>query len=570
MLFKVWAPYCSKVEIKLMQKNKASVEKTYKDEHGYFAADLPVPAGTRYLFELDGKKERPDPRSNFQPEGVHGPSAVVDHGAFHWSDRDWKGAPDMHQLIFYEMHTGTFTPEGTFEAAAKKIPYLKKLGVTCLEIMPVAQFPGKRNWGYDGVGIYAPQNSYGGPDGLKKLVNACHRAGLAVCLDVVYNHLGPEGNYLNDFGPYFTEKYHTPWGSALNFDGPDCGPVRQFFIDNALYWMRDYHIDVLRLDAVHGIYDFGAKHVLEELTEAVHAQAGKLGRRCLIIGESDLNDSKVIRPVKEGGWALDGQWSDDFHHAVHALVTGEKNGYYGDFGQPEDLQKAMRDGFVYDGRYSNFRKRRHGNSVKHFPRHKLVTYIQNHDQTGNRAFGERLGELASFELQKAAAVLLLFAPHTPLIFMGEEYGETRPFQYFIDHGDPDLIKAVQQGRKKEFEEFGWKEVPDPESPKTFQNSKLDWAKLSKAHHKPIFRLYQDLIKLRKEVFGTGPARIFVPETTGKNVSAVYTVQGKSYRMFCSFDGNPDRVPGRLILTTDDLRYGGRAHSHSPFASVAAV
>ncbi|MFH1801173.1 MAG: malto-oligosyltrehalose trehalohydrolase [Candidatus Omnitrophota bacterium] len=497
--FKVWAPFCSRMEVKLLQNKHSRLVGMKKNAEDYFHARVKeARPGDLYFYQLNGQDDRPDPVSRFQPNGVHGPSCVVDPTSFRWTDRAWKGI-SLSEMIFYELHIGTFTPEGTFKAAIKKIPYLKKLGINCVEIMPVAQFPGKRNWGYDGVGLYAVQNGYGGPDGLKKLVDACHRAGLAVCMDVVYNHLGPEGNYLHGYGPYFTKKYHTPWGDALNYDDAHNGPVRRFVIDNALYWITEYHMDALRLDAVHGIFDHGKKHILQELNERVQAQARKLGRPVHVIAESDLNDSRIIRSLKQKGYGLAGQWSDDFHHAVHACLTGERSGYYEDFGRLGDIAKALRDGFVYDGKYSVFRKRQHGNSVHDLDPRKLVTCVQNHDQVGNRAFGERLSTLADFQKQKLAAVLLLLSPNTPLIFMGQEYGEKAPFQYFIDHGDPDLVRAVREGRTKEFASFGWKEIPDPDAKKTFRDSKLTWTYQGANKQGYLWRLYRDLIMLRKKM-----------------------------------------------------------------------
>lgn len=495
--FRVWAPLCSKVELKLFLVHEEKHVVMEKENQGYFRAEVPeVLPGTRYAFILDEHKERPDPASRFQPEGVHGPSCVVDPENYKWKDHKWKGAA-LKDLIFYEAHIGTFTPEGTFDAAVKKLPYLKKLGITCFEIMPVAQFPGKRNWGYDGVGLFAVQNSYGGPEAFKRLIDACHRSGIAVCLDVVYNHLGPEGNYLHDYGPYFTNKYHTPWGDAINFDDRESDHVRSFVIQNAIYWITEYHIDVLRLDAVHGIYDFSAKHILREINDAVESVAQKLGRRVFVIAESDLNDTRIIRDKKQGGCGLAGQWSDDFHHAIHSYLTGERQGYYEDFGQLGDIAKAIKDGFVYDGKYSAFRRRHHGNSVKKFAPEKLVVCIQNHDQVGNRAFGERFSTLLDFNKQKIAAVLLILSPHTPLIFMGQEYAEYKPFQYFIDHECPDLIRAVRDGRKKEFAAFSFKNIPDPGSKKTFQSSKLGWNLGGKKKH--VLYLYKDLINLRKSI-----------------------------------------------------------------------
>ncbi|MBU1517708.1 MAG: malto-oligosyltrehalose trehalohydrolase [Planctomycetes bacterium] len=563
--FRVWAPFCSKVELKLFVSGGETLIAMEKDGEGYFHAEVSnISSGTRYLYVLDGKKESPDPASRFQPEGVHGPSCVVDHDDYKWKDGKWKGIA-LQNLIFYESHIGTFTPEGTFEAAIKKLPYLKKLGITCLEIMPVAQFPGKRNWGYDGVGIYAVQNSYGGPEAFKRLIDACHRAGIAVCLDVVYNHLGPEGNYLNDFGPYFTKKYHTPWGDAINYDDRESGHVRRFVIENALRWVLAYHIDVLRLDAVHGIYDFSAKHILQELNDAVQNLAQKLGRSVHVIAESDLNDSRLIRPKKQGGYGLSGQWNDDFHHSVHAYLTGERQGYYEDFGRLDDILKAIKEGFVYDGKYSPFRKRCHGNSVKDMAPQKLVICIQNHDQVGNRAFGERLSTLVDFNKQKLAAALLILSPNSPLLFMGQEYGEGAPFQYFVDHGDADLIRAVQEGRKKEFAAFGWKDIPDPESEKTFLDSKLNWNALRNDNHHHLWRLYKDVISLRRSIILNSRLSGIWYNDESQWIALEYTYKKQSrFGIIVSFFDREQNItaPFRMktfneIFNTAYSRYGGK-------------
>jgi len=502
--FKVWAPYCSSVDVKILKSRQSFLVPLRKDARGYFwGRARQARAGDRYVYRLDHAKERPDPASFYQPQGVHGPSQIVRTDRFRWTDQSWKGLR-LPELVIYELHIGTFTLQGTFEAAIKKIPYLKKLGITCVELLPLAQFPGKRNWGYDGVGLYAVQNSYGGPERLKKFVNACHREGLGVCLDVVYNHFGPEGNYLNDYGPYFTKKYHTPWGDAVNYDDHGSREVRRFVIQNALYWIREFHFDGLRLDAVHGIFDASNTHLLKELNNEIQKLGRSLGREVLVIAESDLNDSQIIRPKKQKGYGLHGQWSDDFHHAVHAILTGEKKGYYCDYGQFRHVVKALKTGFVYDGIYSAFRKRKHGNKVSDLPPEKLVVCTQNHDQVGNRAWGDRLTRLVDKKKLDLAAALLLLGPHTPLLFMGEEYGEEAPFQYFIDHGDAQLVKAVQQGRKKEFESFGWKSVPDPASKKTFINSKLNWGKPFRGRHKRLWHLYRELISIRKKIFSGNP------------------------------------------------------------------
>lgn len=470
-----------------------------RDKCGYWRADVEnVLPGAKYFYRLDNVKDRPDPASRFQPEGVHGPSQVVDHRLFAWDDGEWKG-PALDDFILYELHVGTFTPEGTFEAIIPQLDYLRDLGVTALELMPVAQFPGTRNWGYDGVYPYAVQNSYGGPEGLKRLVNACHRKGLAVVLDVVYNHLGPEGNYLWDYGPYFTDKYKTPWGDAINFDGPWSDDVRRYFIDSALAWIVDYHIDALRIDAIHGIFDFSAKHFLRELGEAVHAQAEILGRKVYVIPESDLNDVRVINSVDADGFGLDAQWNDDFHHALHTLLTSEHDGYYADFGRVGHLEKAFCEGFVYSGQYSAFRKRRHGSPSRERPARQFVVFSQNHDQVGNRMLGDRPSASLSLDQLKLAAGVVLLSPFIPLLFMGEEYGETAPFLYFISHSDKDLVEAVRRGRKEEFAHFGWRgEVPDPQDEAVFLKSKIDLELRHRDEQRPLYEFYKRLVLLRKE------------------------------------------------------------------------
>jgi maltooligosyltrehalose trehalohydrolase len=476
-----------------------------RNELGYFrAAVTDVPTECRYVYRLPcdgnaGKKwtERPDPASRFQPEGVHGASQVIDLDEFVWTDSGWR-APSFRETVFYELHVGTYTSAGTFDAVCEHLPKLAGLGITTVELMPVAQFPGARNWGYDGVYPYAVQNTYGGPRGLQKLVNNAHAHGLAVALDVVYNHLGPEGNYLSDFGPYFTKRYKTPWGEAINFDGAQSEPVRTFFIDNAIQWFEKFHIDVLRLDAIHGIFDFSASPFLAELQEHV-ADAGKrLGRELILVAESDLNDAKVLRSRDKGGYGMAAQWNDDFHHSVHTLLTKENNGYYADFGTTEDLATVLKRRWLYSGQYSKFRKARHGNSAEEFSRWRFVVYSQNHDQVGNRACGERLSQLVDFEAQKLAAGVTLLSPFVPLLFMGEEYGETAPFLYFTDHGDKDLIEAVRRGRRQEFAEFGWhKNVPDPQDPATFERSTLQHADDGEPH-RAIRQLYQALLRFRRE------------------------------------------------------------------------
>ncbi|HXT67125.1 MAG TPA: malto-oligosyltrehalose trehalohydrolase [Nitrospiraceae bacterium] len=509
--FRVWAPHAKQVSINLMGQSELAIRPPVQmnpNERGYFELMVSgVEPGARYRYVLDGQKERPDPASRFQPEGVHGSSEVIDPEAFQWSDDGWAGIP-FHQLIIYELHVGTFTKEGTFQAIIPFLEYLRHdVGITAIELMPVAQFPGRRNWGYDGVYPFAVQASYGGSDGLKTFVNACHQKGIAVVLDVVYNHLGPEGNYLGDFGPYFTDRYRTPWGCAINYDGPESDEVRAYFINNALYWVTEFHIDALRLDAIHSIFDFGACHILCELTEAVHAQADRLGRAIHVIAESDLNDARVISPMVEGGYGLDGQWNDDFHHALHTVLTGERRGYYEDFGRLDQLATALCEGFVYSGQRSTFRRRHQGNSSKSRPLSQFIAFSQNHDQIGNRAQGERLSTIVPHEALKVAAATYLLAPKTPLLFMGEEYGEKAPFQYFTDHEDPALVEAVRKGRRAEFASFAWdSDVPDPQNPGTFEHSRVYPGNQTLVEHNQILRWYHRLIHLRKSIPALGSAQ----------------------------------------------------------------
>ena len=496
--FLVWAPFASKVEVHITVPNERMLP-LEADGKGYHQATVEnVMPGSLYFYRLNGKTERPDPASKFQPQSVHGPSQVMDSN-FSWQDEGWTGLP-LEDHIIYELHTGTFTAEGTFNAIIPHLDMLRELGITALELMPVAQFQGNRNWGYDGVYPFAVQDSYGGPEGLKQLVAACHHQGMAVILDVVYNHLGPEGNYLADFGPYFTEHYRTPWGRALNFDGPDSDEVRRFFIENALYWIREFHIDALRLDALHAILDTSPFTFIEELARSVHDEAENLKRQVYLIGESAANDVRLIRDVPAGGYGLDAQWNDDFHHAVHVLLTGEKTGYYQDYGKFRHLVKAFAEGFAYSGQYSAYRRRRHGTSSEDIPARRFVVFTQNHDQVGNRAQGERLSGLVSFEKLKLAAALYLLSPFVPLVFMGEEYGETAPFLYFTSHSEPALIEAVRRGRREEFSAFRWQgEILDPQDEATFKCARLNHHLRYESEHRTLLAYYQALIRLRREV-----------------------------------------------------------------------
>ncbi|MDJ0772423.1 MAG: malto-oligosyltrehalose trehalohydrolase [Mastigocoleus sp. MO_167.B18] len=495
--FTLWAPLFKEVAVHLLTPKEkiVSLEQT---ERGYWEGEIPgIEPGTLYFYQIDGE-DRADPASNSQPKGVHGPSEVIDRNAFTWNDREWKGIA-VEEMVIYELHVGTFTSEGTFTAIIDKLSYFRELGVNTIEIMPVAQFPGERNWGYDGVFPYAVQNSYGGVNGLKQLVNACHQQGIAVILDVVYNHLGPEGNYLWGLQTYFTDKYKTPWGSAINYDDAYSDGVRNYFVENVLYWLEDYHIDALRLDAVHAIYDYGAKHILQEMAEAVTKYSHNQGRKYYLIAESDLNDARIIRSQEVGGYGIDAQWSDDFHHILHTLLTGEKQGYYADFGKLEQLAKIYRCGYVYTWDYSEFRQRYHGNDPSDCKASQFVVCAQNHDQVGNRMLGDRLTGLISFEAQKLAAAVILLSPFVPMLFMGEEYGETAPFLYFVSHGDPGLIEAVREGRKSEFAAFHAEgEAPDPQAEETFKRSHLNWDLHRQGKHKILWQFYQKLLQLRRQ------------------------------------------------------------------------
>ena len=523
-------------------------------DDGCWDSDHEVESGVDYRFVVDGGEPRPDPRSASQPEGIHGPSRTVDHSEFTWTDDGWNGAP-LSETIAYELHVGTFTPEGTFEAAIERLPHLVDVGITAIELMPVAEFSGDHGWGYDGVDLYAPHHSYGGPDGLKRLVDACHGRGLAVIMDVVYNHLGPAGNYLRDFAPYFTKKYSTPWGEAINYDDAFSPRVRDFVIENALMWLRDYHCDGLRVDAVHAILDTSAIHILEEIGSRVRELESQLGRTMWVIAESDLNDPRVIYPRERGGYGLDAQWSDDFHHALHSVVTGERAGYYADFGAVDQLAKALRNAYVYDGIYSSFRRRRHGRTPVDVSGHRFLGYLQNHDQIGNRAQGERSRWLMSPELLKVTAALVLTSPFVPMLFQGEEWGATTPFLYFTDH-EPELGRLVTEGRTREFGAFGWdpSEVPDPQAPETFARSKLDWTELQDQPHADLLDWHRRLIRLRKETPDLADGRLDVVRTD-TSVAGTLVVERGRITIACNFTGAeaeikiPARRLGDLLLTS---------------------
>ena len=492
---RVWAPNAQRVDI---ETASGRTPLTREGPSGWWQGALPE-HGSDYAFCLDGAPPRPDPRSAWQPHGVHGPSRPVDHSAFDWTDAQWHGRPVAGQVI-YELHIGTFTPAGTFGAAIDRLDHLVELGVDFVEVMPVNAFPGVRGWGYDGVGLYAVHEPYGGPDGLKKFVDACHGRGLGVILDVVYNHLGPDGNYLPEFGPYFTEKHQTPWGPAVNLDDDGADEVRAFFIDNAVQWLRDYHFDGLRLDAVHAFADESPTHFLAELADRVSRLADELGRPLSLIAESDLNDPRIIEPRAVGGHGMHAQWSDDFHHALHAVLTGETDGYYADFGRVADVAAALTQGFVFTGQRSRYRDKNHGAPLPpSIKGHQLLGYLQDHDQIGNRARGERVTELTTPGLLYVGAALVLTSPFTPMLFMGEEWGASTPWQYFTDHQDEQLANAVREGRRAEFAAFGWRpdDVPDPQDAVTFHRSQLNWDEIGTSPHRELFDWHRSLIQLRR-------------------------------------------------------------------------
>ncbi|MBV9101082.1 MAG: malto-oligosyltrehalose trehalohydrolase [Candidatus Dormibacteraeota bacterium] len=493
--FRVWALAAQRVRL---HHNGEESDMRVGDGGWWELAVESAAPGDRYGFSIDGGDPLPDPRSPAQPDGVHGLSQLVDHSAFPWTDAGWHGSP-LRNAVIYELHVGTFTPEGTFASAIERLDHVRDLGVTAVELMPMAQFAGSRGWGYDGVDLFAPHSAYGGPDGLKQLVDACHARGLAVVIDAVYNHVGPEGNYLGSYAPYFTDRYATPWGQAFNLDGEDSDWVREFIVDNALMWLRDYHCDGLRLDAVHAITDTSATHILEELATRVEALGDELGRDLWIIAESDANDPRLVSERRLGGYGLHAQWNDNFHHALHAALSGERNGYYLDFGSLDDVATALRQAFVYTGQYSHFRRRSFGRSIGEMPLARFVGYAQNHDQVGNRAAGDRLNALVTPGRMRIAAALTLLAPSVPLLFQGEEWGAGTPFQYFTDFGDPQVQRAVSEGRRSEFREFGWRpeDVPDPQAVATFERSKLRWDEVGEPEHDAMLRWYRALIALRR-------------------------------------------------------------------------
>jgi malto-oligosyltrehalose trehalohydrolase len=553
MRFDVWAPYAEAVEVQAGGERHAMARAV---RPGWWTAEA---EGSDYGFVVDGEGPFPDPRSARQPGGVHGLSRVHDHDGFAWTDDGWRGRP-LPGGVLYELHVGTFTPEGTFDAAVERLDHLAELGVNAVEVMPVAAFPGRQGWGYDGVGLWAVHEPYGGPDGFKRFVDACHRRGLGVVLDVVYNHLGPSGNYLGRFGPYFTDAYRTPWGAAVNLDGPGSDEVRAFIVGNALMWLRDYHLDGLRLDAVHAMRDSRATHILEELADAVAGLRASTGRQAYLIAESDLADPRLVTPREAGGYGLDAQWNDDLHHALHATLTGEHQGYYRDFGSPEALVKTLTKVFFHDGTWSSFRGRSHGRPVDRTrtPGHRFVGFLQNHDQVGNRATGDRISAALSPGLLKVGAGLLLTAPCTPMLFMGEEWGAATPWRFFTDHGEPELARAVSEGRRREFAEHGWdaEDVPDPQDPATYRASVLDWDEREKPLHRELLDWYRALIALRRTCPELTDPRL--TEVSVEHDDAWFVLYRGSVRIAANLGTGPIRLPeGTLLLASDpSVRPGG--------------
>jgi maltooligosyltrehalose trehalohydrolase len=537
-----------------------------KDARGHFetVAEDVLP-GSLYKIRLGDLPERPDPASRFQPRGSQGPSQVVDL-SFPWTDPGWTGLP-LDRYAFYELHVGTFTPEGTFKAVIPRLDSLKELGITAVEIMPVAQFPGDRNWGYDGTFPFAVQDTYGGPAGFQELVDACHRRGLAVVLDVVYNHVGHEGNALWGSAPFFTDRHKTPWGSAMNFDGPGSDEVREFFLQSALGWIRDFHVDALRLDAVHAIMDSSARPFLEELAGRVRETARALGRQVHLIAESDRNDPRLVRPPGQGGYGLDAVWNDDFHHSLHVLLTGERDGYYEDFGTLEQLGRAYTEGFVFSGQHSGYRGRRHGAPSGDLEPSRFVVFAQNHDQIGNRMLGERLASMVPFEKLKLAAGLVLLSPNLPLLFMGEEYGETAPFPYFCSFTDPALIEGIRNGRREEFARFRWKgEPPDPQDEETFRKARLNGPLPDHPRHAALRSFHRELLGLRRRPPFSALSREGLSAKVHegwKALALLRTGGGARATILCTFSDQAAEIPfpaeGRRwmkVLDSADPRWGG--------------
>jgi maltooligosyltrehalose trehalohydrolase len=576
--WRLWAPKLDRVELLMRVDDVQRVEEMERVGEFYFLERDGIPDGTRYLFRFHGQ-ELPDPASRWQPEGVHRASAVFSPELFAWTPTAWGGVA-REDLVIYELHVGTFTPAGTFEAIIPRLSELKSLGVTAIEIMPVGEFPGTRNWGYDGVFPYAVQHSYGGPAGFLKFIDAAHQHGFAVILDVVYNHFGPEGNYLGQYGHYFTNAYRTPWGEAINFDGPDSDPVRQYVIENARMWIRDYRLDGLRLDAVHAIYDFGARHLLAEIQAAVQEIAQQQQRTVHVIAESDQNDPRLIDPPEQHGFGLSAVWADEFHHSLRSILAGDQQGYFEDFGEAEQLAKAYEQVFVYDGCYSSHRRRRHGAPVGNRDRTQFVHCIHNHDQIGNRALGDRSATVLSQNRQRLACGLLMLSPCVPLLFMGEEYAEEHPFPFFCSFGDEQLRDAVRRGRREEFAGLGFRwgdEIPDPNSEETFQSAILSWSWPEGSFHAQLRALYKELLAARrtwpalKDRQHTRTSVVDSPIINGHGGTLLIITRGESVPLtgIANLTEHPQALPdlpvgGRqFLLSTEEVRFGGERQRAVP-------
>ena len=568
----VWAPYADRVEAEVGSERLAMEPASRPGWWHVVVTD--AGHGTDYAFRIDGGDPRPDPRSAWQPAGVHGPSRIYDHAQFDWTDDDWRGVP-LAGAVLYELHVGTFTPEGTFDAAIERLDHLVDLGVDAVEVLPVASFDGPHGWGYDGVALYAVHEPYGGPDAFKRFVDACHARNIGVVLDCVYNHLGPSGNYLAEFGPYFTDAYQTPWGAALNYSRELSDEVRRWVFDNALMWLGDFHVDGLRLDAVHEIIDTRATHLLEELVTEVDALAAFVGRPLFLIAETDLNDPRLIKSREAGGYGLTAQWADDVHHAVHALLTGERQGYYRDFGSLHTLADAMISPYIHAGTWSSFRGRAHGRPVDTgiHAGYRFVTYLHNHDQVGNRATGDRMSSYVNPGLLKVGAALVLCSPYTVMLFMGEEWGAQTPWQFFTSFPDPALAQAVREGRRREFAAHGWSadDVPDPQAPATFERSRLDWAEVEKDGHRDLLDWHRRLIALRRihpEL--SDPRRDRVRTTYDEEAGWLVLYRGRiavvcnvaSRRQAVALDGQPDGVlltsAGGFVFRPDEIELEGES------------
>ncbi|MFO7861513.1 MAG: malto-oligosyltrehalose trehalohydrolase [Desulfosalsimonas sp.] len=535
----VWAPFADSLEAQISGRS-IPLEKT---AGSWWRLGQPVAPATDYAFVVNNQNPVPDPRSMRQPKGIDGPSQTLDHSAFVWGDDGFQPRP-LSSAVIYELHVGTFSEQGTFDGVTGHLDHLLGLGVTHVEIMPVNGFSGSRGWGYDGVNLFAPHEAYGGPEGFKRLVNACHAKGLAVILDVVYNHLGPAGNYLDCFGPYFTDHYQSPWGRAVNLDGAESHEVRGFFCDNAAMWLRDYRVDGLRIDAVHGFFDLSAIHFLEDLRRTADQIQAQTGRHKILIAESDLNDPRTVRPAAAGGHGMDAQWSDDFHHALHAVLTGEQAGYYADFGKLSHIARALTRVFVYDNQFSAFRRRYHGRPVHGLSGHRFLGYLQNHDQVGNRALGERLSRLVSPGCLKTGAALMLLSPFVPMLFQGEEWAASTPFQYFTDHSDPELGEAVKKGRCKEFAAFGWdpEQIPDPQASDTFARCVLKWDEKQTRPHAEILEWYRQLIALRKNLPDAADGRMDRVQATADDTAGWLVMTRGALTVACNLADQTQLVP----------------------------